>query len=74
MPFEVYPTTAENVIGVADACLQKASGIDVDLASVTCPAKSGPGSELVYGSIWASMGGQYEAQAIQCRADHWEAS
>jgi hypothetical protein len=32
---------------------------------LTCPPKSGPDSELVCASIWASMGGQDETQAIQ---------
>lgn len=33
MTFEVYPTSAENIIGVTDACLQKPSGVDVALAA-----------------------------------------
>lgn len=33
MPFQVYSTSAENVIGVADACLQKPIGIDAALAA-----------------------------------------
>ena len=28
--------------------------------------ESSPGSELVCGSIWTSMGGQDETQAVQC--------
>jgi hypothetical protein len=61
---------------ITDEAREDAGGLysGVESANLTCPPKSGPGSELVYGSIWASMGGQYEAQAIQCRADHWEAS
>lgn len=33
MPFEVYPTTAENIIGATDAALQKTNGVDENLVA-----------------------------------------
>ena len=33
MPYNVYPTTAENVIGATDAALQKKDGIDKSLVA-----------------------------------------